>query len=251
MSTTPGFSTLVTKAWDKTYVRQAALVASLLIAIGVTQVELFNWTTRTASPWIASLDLHPSLCTNTANCFVPAVGITDWERNRIDAQYQQIGGRAKHHFDVMINLYSNYYVFIVMAALTGVAAGIAIFLVGRTGWAAASTSGLVIVIAMTSAALLYRSLPAVFKQEENIAENKRLYLAYVALENETRSFAATGEDVQGVKQTAGQFIHHLDERMSVLDNIALGFDPSKVPAVQEIGSPREIGPPKTEGRDQK
>ena len=242
MHATSSLWTWLTNAWAKTSVRQTLFVASLFLIIGGTQSYLFKWATHQAGDWVVNLDVRSNMCDEAQKCFGPAVPITEWERSRIDAQYRQTCGRAKHHLDVMINMYSNYYVFIVMASLAAVVAGIAIFLVGKTGWANASTSGLVLVITMTSAALLYRSLPAIFQQEQNIAENKRLYLDYVALENETRSFSATGEDVQGKKQTASQFIHYLDDRLASLNNIALGFDPSKVPSTKDV---------ETLGRDQR
>jgi hypothetical protein len=229
----------INHAWSKTYVRQSVLVAVLALAIASIQSALFNFANREAALWIAPLDTHSSLCATSQNCFVPVVPITEWEQKRIEEQYQQTCGRAKHHLDVMINLYSNYYVFIVMASLAAVVGGVALVLVAKHGWATASASGLVIVVMMTGAALLYRSLPAVFQQEQNIAENKSLYLEYVALENETRSFAATGEDVRGEKQTAAQFIHHLDDRLAKLNNLALGFNPSKVPAPQDLRIPGE------------
>lgn len=230
-----GLRTSINRLWSRTYVRQTMLVAALALAIAGIQTAVFNFANRLASLWIAPLDAHESLCVANQNCFLPTVPITQWEQNRIEAQYGQTCGRAKHHLDVMINLYCNYYAFIVMASLMAVVGGVALVLVGKDGWATASPSGLIIIVMMTGAALLYRSLPAVFEQEQNIAENKRLYLAYVALENETRSFAATGENARGEKQTPAQFIHHIDDRLAGLDNLALGFDPSKVPAPQDLG----------------
>ena len=227
--------TSINREWSKPYVRQIILVATLTMAVGGTQSALFSFASRIAGLWIAPLDSHGGLCAATQTCFVPAVPITQWEQNRIEGQYEQTCGRAKHHLSVMINLYSNYYVFVVMASLTAVLGGIALVLVAKNGWATASASGLVFIVMMAGAALLYRSLPAVFEQEQNIAENKRLYFEYIALENETRSFAATGEDVVGEKQTPAQFIHHVDVRLATLNNLALGFDPSKVPTPQDLG----------------
>lgn len=237
MDISSGLRTSINHAWSKTYVRQSVLVAALALGVAGIQSALFNFANREASLWTAPLDAQPSLCAATQKCFVPAVPITQWEQNRIEVQYQQTCGRAKHHLDVMINLYSNYYVFIVMSSLAAVVGGVALVLVAKNGWATASAGGLVVVVMMTGAALLYRSLPGIFEQEQNIAENKRLYLEYVALENETRSFAATGENVLGEKQTAAQFIHHVDDRLAKLNNLALGFDPSKVPAPQDLGIP--------------
>lgn len=84
-----------------------------------------------------------------------------------------------------------------------------------------------------------------FQQEQNIKENKVLYLKYEALENEVLSFAATYEPLlretkadalanelpqqeSATPERVRKFIHYVDEQLAQ-GNIAIGFDYSQIP----------------------
>ena len=82
---------------------------------------------------------------------------------------------------------------IIILSFTGALAAIALVLISKKGWAATSEYVITTFFIMTCAALFYGSWAGLFKQEENITNNKVLYLKYTALENELFSFVTTGE----------------------------------------------------------
>jgi SPX domain protein involved in polyphosphate accumulation len=82
---------------------------------------------------------------------------------------------------------------------------------------------------MSGHAAFYGAFPRIFRQEQNIAENKKLYTRYIALANELESYFTTNEGIDGKKRTESEFVHYIDQQLAKFHNFAIGFDSSKVP----------------------
>jgi hypothetical protein len=214
------------------YTRQTALVIVLPALLFFGSQGIVRWTHARGQQWTAAL--HANATAPAKDALNLAVPMADQERTRLQAQFDQLHAREDHHLLVMTDFYAWYYMAIVMSSMTAAVAAILLFLITRNGWAATARETVITFLIMTTAAVFYRAFPATFEQEKNIAENKRLYLDYVALQNEVRTYGVTGEDTQGKKQSPAEFIHYLDNHMARINNIALGLDPTKVSTYNEL-----------------
>jgi hypothetical protein len=82
---------------------------------------------------------------------------------------------------------------------------------------------------MSSAAAYFAAFPSIYRQGQNIADNKALHLRCQAIENEILSYLVTGEDLHGRPREPREFIHHVDTQLAEANNIAVGFDDTKIP----------------------
>jgi hypothetical protein len=96
---------------------------------------------------------------------------------------------------------------------------------------------------MTAAAAYYGLFPPVFQQQQNISDNKALFLEYKSLENEVVSYPLTGTDIKGEAKTPKQFINYVDSEMRRLGNIAIGFDYTKISYKGAFDLNKDTGPP--------
>ena len=157
---------------------------------------------------------------------------TDLERDRLKDQFSLARDRARHHLTVAIYFFSNYYMAILQAFVMGMIAAIALFFITQVGYAQASSTVVTVFITATALATFYGGFPSVFRQTDNVAENKALYLRYISLQNEMLSYAATGMDSTPKKFAAADYIACIDKGLNKINNIAVCFDASKIPVVK-------------------
>ncbi len=159
------------------------------------------------------------------------------ERSRIKAQLLKIRVKANHHLIVMEDFYVNYFSSIVMFSIAGAIAAICLTLISKKGWDQVNEHVITIFLVMSAVTAYYGAMPSSFQQQQNIGDNKVLYLKFVALENEVLSYVATGgrtvlkDQAQNEKPkiVVKDFIYYVDQQLAQ-DNIAIGFDSSKAPS---------------------
>lgn len=154
--------------------------------------------------------------------------ITDPERKRLNEQLKDVRAKITHHGTVMAFFYKAYYMSISVVMLAGLIAALALFFIAQNGWTGTNPYVKNVFLVMTAAAAYYGLFPSVFKQEENIADNKALFLSYKALENEVISYPLTRINLKGEKKMPQEFINYVDAQMTALGKIAIGFDNTKV-----------------------
>lgn len=212
--------------------KHLALSATTLLIIYAISKYAITDGDRRARKWIGVLtpgDNNPSLAgtTNavgTGNSLV----IAD-PADRVVSQLAEIRTRIAHHFEVMVYFYVRYYMSILTFSIAAAMAAITLLFISKQGIDGANQYILNLFIVTTACAAFYGAFPGVFRQEQNITDNKTLYLQYVALEQEVLSFSVTGEDITGTVTTPAKFIHYVDQQLAKFNNIAIGFDHSKVP----------------------
>lgn len=160
------------------------------------------------------------------------VEATELERSRLKDQLSLSRDRANHHLKVAVYFFSNYYMSILIAFVMGAIAAVALFFIANVGYAQASPYVVTVFVTTTVLATFYGAFPTVFRQQENVSENKALYLRYIALQNEMLSYSATGTDSSGKETTAKDYISYIDKELNKNNNIAVGFDATKIPAVK-------------------
>lgn len=150
------------------------------------------------------------------------------QQRRLDEQLGSIRARINHHGAVMAFFYKAYYMSIVIVMFAGIIAALTLFFIAQDGWSDTNPYVKTVFLVMTAAAAYYGLFPTVFQQQQNISDNKALFLAYKALENEVISYPLTLTNIKGEGKTPAQFITYVDSEMGRLGNIAIGFDYTKI-----------------------
>jgi hypothetical protein len=157
------------------------------------------------------------------------IDASDADKARLAGQFEELKNRVHHHLDLFIKFYSYYFSTVVMVGVLASVAAICLLFITSKGWVPANSYAKAIFLVATASATYCAAFPSIFQQQQNIDENKRLYLEYVALANEMCSYASTGENIDGDQQNPNEFIHYTDGQLKRLDRVAVGFDVSKIP----------------------
>jgi hypothetical protein len=163
-----------------------------------------------------------------SNAAKTATPPTAAQQNRLDEQLAGIRARRNHHGAVMAFFFKAYYMSISVVMVAGLVAALALFFIAQNGWSGTNLYVKTIFLVMTAVTAYYGLFPSVFQQQQNISDNKSLFLAYKALENEVISYPLTLTNVNGEEKSATQFITYVDSKMNTLGNIAIGFDYTKI-----------------------
>ena len=214
--------------FDQPLARHTALVIAQVGFIHVCRWILTIQAQRAADRWVKDFRVESADKSEEDN-----VEKAGGERIRLNQQLLEIKKRARHHLDVTIFFYTRYYMAISLFAIVGGIAAIALLFITRFGWSGVSPYVISIFLVMSGHAAFYGAFPRIFRQEQNIADNKKLYVRYIGLQNEMESYFTTGEAIDGKKLSEGDFIHHIDQHMAKLHTFAIGFDSSKVPSYKD------------------
>ena len=207
-----------------------AAVLSVAIALAFWLPAWFR--TELMNKWVKPLDgeLHraPSLA---------SIEGPENQKARLSEQVQDIVGRAEHHLKVMGYFLSNYYVGILLRNIFSGLGALALFLITKDGWEEADASLVSVFLITSVCAAFFIAFPRMFKQEENVAKNKALYLKYVALLHDVHTFAATGHFPQKMAKgnqsspdrdgALAAVIEYLNEELKKSNDIAVAFDAGK------------------------
>lgn len=150
-------------------------------------------------------------------------------RIRLREQIAALASRSERHFVIMEYYYSRYYMSIAMVLVFGVISSATLVLLVNVGWKDGNPFIKTTFIACSMVTAFFGSFPTVFQHSQNIADNKRLYIKYVALHNESLSYLTTGESMDKTILSPQVFIHYLDNQLSQLNTFAIGFDDSRIP----------------------
>ncbi len=119
--------------------------------------------------------------------------LTAAEQVRLKDQLERTRQRSLLHLDVMTFYYTRNYMAIIMLLLVASLAAITLVLIGKRGWEATTQYIITTFFIMMAASVFFGAWPKVFRQEQNITDNKVFFLKYMALENEIFSYVVTNE----------------------------------------------------------
>lgn len=153
---------------------------------------------------------------------------------RINTQIDKINGRITHHLDILKHFYSRYYMLIILATMTGIGAAFLLLIITKSGWANTSSYIITAFIVLAAFAITFTAFINIFSLEKNIADNKALYIQYIAMMDEVSSYITTGEDISGKKVELTKFIHNIDKKLASLNTLAIGFDATQIPDYKKI-----------------
>ena len=155
------------------------------------------------------------------------------QSSRLEEQARYVSGRATHHFRVMQFYYTNYYVALLLGSVYGGIAAMSLFLLTKAGWQQGGKCLGSLFLTTTVCTTFFFTFPTWCRMDETVTKNKALYVRYVALLNDMRTFLATGNFAQDPQPTnaptAANFILRMDNEMKKANDIAVTFDATKGP----------------------
>jgi hypothetical protein len=206
----------------------AGFLTPIWILAHITQGRASKFITE----WKA--DLQPITCAGNGKLDLPiSIQMPDEEKARLVGQFQEARGGMNFHFDVLATFYRNYFSTTILTGVLASIAAIALLFITSDGWQHSSPYARTIFLVATVSATYCAAFPSIFQQQQNIEDNKKLYLDYVDLTNEMCSYVSTEETADGTEEDAKAFIHYVDGRLKDLDKIAVGFDITKSPDFYE------------------
>lgn len=168
------------------------------------------------------------------------------EKARLFEQLKEIETRARSHISVARAFYIWNYQSLSIAAVSSIVAAVSLLFLSRRGWDGSNKYVINVFIVSFGITVVVGVFPALFKQEENISNNTRTYLAYIALDNRLNSYIAT-QEFTGLKpvntsdstqlipvMNIKNVIRSVDDELAALNNIYIGFDASKIPNYREV-----------------
>jgi hypothetical protein len=222
----PGMSISLSNIVSHPALRHISIVLGLIALAIVGQKVSVRQVESKADEWVDKIKIDDPGSTFD----IPAgFNASDSEKRRLLQQVKMIRGRALHHFAVMKYFYAQYYMAISIVMVSGVIAAITLLFITKDGWGSANQYVKTVFITIAALTAYFGAFPAVFQQSQNIADNKKLYLQYVALHDEVMSYFPLQQDVDGNQKSVSEFIHYLDKRLIQLNTFAIGFDDTKVP----------------------
>lgn len=168
-------------------------IALVLALIGATHL-LSNYVTYTAEKYSTKWSAHLQPKTSQQLSFPDNdYFFSELEKSRLNQQVARIRERLTLHLEVMNFYYTRYYMAIITFSIAAGVAAIILVLISKRGWERTNEYVITAFLVMASSSVFYGAFPGVFQQEQNIVDNKVLYLKFLALENEVFSYAVTGE----------------------------------------------------------
>lgn len=229
----------------KGFITTRVITNGLLTIFLLTLTIIGNWyfpqcATTISSKWSTGLNYDNLQSTSADELKFPSsISVTPEEQARLKTQLIKIRMKANQHLTIMKDFYANYFSSILMFSIAGAISAICLVLISKKGWDVVDEHVITTFLVMSAVTAYYGSMPSSFQQQQNITDNKVLYLKFVSLENEVLSYPVTGDYMKTVPPKEGstkpfptvsvrEFINYIDQQLAQ-DNIAIGFDSSKAP----------------------
>jgi hypothetical protein len=212
--------------------RLGILVASLL---GFTywQVGCMNSSgERRAAEWLSerntdSLAREPTLAPNLRE--------SEPTLSRLRQQLGVTHARKAYHAHLTIFFLTRHNSTLTILLTSGLVAAGMLLLVTKNGWDQVNPYVKVTFVTATAIASFAGGFSSMYKQEANATRNATLYTSYDNLQNHILTFMAGGR-VSSADSAAGPrgFITSVDSSMAVLNDLAIGFDESAAPSLDQL-----------------
>lgn len=205
-------------------VKGAALLLTVLVVMATALYYFRNYGEDVALR--LTNQLIPPLTSEVGDGMVVAPSIAGLRKVRLLEQFHYLQQLKLHHFMALRLFYANLFVCISMAMVAGFLGTACLALITRDGWS--QTSGWIQVsfILFAALAVYYTALPKLFRQEENISENKQLFVTYSNLQQDILTLVRVGcvPPKESKDDCVAGFIGTIDARIQAVNRIAIGFD---------------------------
>ncbi len=210
--------------------RHVIIATGLVLVSAVISWVAYLHASHLAAGWVLHLQPQYHALVKREAGFCKPPGQSPAVSIRLESEIWELDGRIRHHLDVMVYFYSNYYRAVIMSSILGAVSGVCLFYIANKGWANASNYVITAFVISTVIGGFFFSLITIFRIQDNIAANKSLYLRYVALIDGVATYCATGssDDAAEPNESPNSYLHKLDAQMAAINDVAIALDPGKV-----------------------
>jgi len=211
------------------------LCLTALIVMSVSLYWLSAYSRARADAWITDSSSEPLR--------IPQSTSEQEAAERMQAQLSDARAASTFHLQLIKDFMRYQFVLTTLATFSAAIAALLLFPVSWNGLQKANSYLVTMFLVSTAVAIGATTLTQVYRLQENVDENKRLYLAYRVLEDEIRSFyparqSCVGSISENMKQlcetSPAAFIRAIDKRIGDIRSLAVAFDPSRTPTVQDV-----------------
>jgi hypothetical protein len=158
--------------------------------------------------------------------------ISSHEQVRLLEQIEASTQGAEKHAGLALHFHSQAKASVILSLVLGVTAGTLGVLISRDGWEKTDNSYIIAFALMSTTALFFTQFPRILQSDNNFQNNRDIYLGYLTLENQIRSFVATeggiGDDPENKDKFSridtNRFIHSVDNKLSELNQLSISID---------------------------
>lgn len=178
-------------AWlssDKSRKMAVILTVALIVCLFAVAVPLFSkmLAQDRINEWYGG-GRHTVAVTHTPILTHPA-SVTPEMRARLDAQLAVVRNAAHTHFLIATAFARYQFAMITIATICGVIAGVLLVFISAVGWKDAHWTLALPFVVVAGGGIMFTSFTQLYRQAENIADNSRLYLGYLQVEDELLSY---------------------------------------------------------------
>lgn len=139
-------------------------------------------------------------------------------QSRLSEQLADVRNAAHTHFLIATAFARYQFAMITIATICGVIAGVLLVFISAIGWKDAKWTLTLPFVVVAGGGIMFTSFTQLYRQAENIADNSRLYLAYLQVEDELLSYYPIAaerdarEKLEAVEDLVGVKPADLDEK---------------------------------------
>ena len=179
-------------AWWSTTDRphKVAVIVTVVLIVGVFAVAVplcsKLLTQDRINEWYGGAR-HAPVVTDTPALNHPA-SVSGEIRARLDGQLAVVRNAAHTHFLIATAFARYQFAMITIATICGVIAGVLLVFISAIGWKDAKWTLTLPFVVVAGGGIMFTSFTQLYRQAQNIADNSRLYLGYLQVEDELLSY---------------------------------------------------------------
>ena len=209
------------------YVAVAVVLSGVIFLLGVE--GNLSYVTTLADSWAKPMRLSPQAAPATNQAVLTSGPDA---AKRLAEQLTDIDTKGDLYLSLMTYFYTRYYMVIVTSAMCAAAAAGFLFIITANGWKQTNPWVRAVFLTLSVNAAYYAAFPNLFQFQQNIADNKALFIKYAGFDAEMRRYLTTGLDQDGKPVGTPQMVVYFQKSMAASLNVPIGFDSTKLTDIQ-------------------
>jgi hypothetical protein len=210
---------------------------SLLVLLLLAFTGLARWSrNRSGEKWAAEwLAVRNSDSLAQEPVLTPTLRDKESVLSRLRQQLAEMQARKEYHASLAIFFLSRHNTTLIILLASGLVAAAMLAIITGKGMKHPNPYVKTTFATAAAVATFAAGAAGVYRQEANATRNAALFVSYENLQNQVRSFMA-GSRVSAADSAAGPagFIASVDSSMAVLNDLAIGFDQSAAPSLDQL-----------------
>ncbi len=169
--------------------------------------------------------------------------------SRLKDQFKYANDKKQFHLYIANYFNIHYYAMTLTLTICCIFSGLLIFLITKNGWEKTEKHVFTLFLVFGASTIYFGSCPAVFKVDDNIAQNEAFFKSYCNIENRIQTFIVstdtikepcqivspkdTSKSQRTINYFAVELLKENDLEFNNLNRISIGMDISKVKSASE------------------